>query len=522
VDSADHHDPDPLPPSSSLWMSSAAAPSRPALQHDLDVDVCIVGAGVLGMTTALLLARQGARVAVVEAWQVGSGVTGHTTAKVTALHSAVYQEIRGKHGDETARAYAQANLRGLDTVAALVHELQIDCELRRKPAFTYVVDAEQRETIEAEVEAASAAGLAVRYTEETPLPYPVAAAVRLDEQAEFHPRRYLLGLAEGLERLGGQVFERTRVVELDTAQRPKLVTESGSAITADNVIVATLMPIFDRGLFFARCTAMRSYAIAVRTAAGAGIDGMLISVDQPTRSLRSTPDPSGPGELVIVGGEGHVTGEDSDTRRRYAALIDFARHRLGATQVVHHWSAHDLQPADGLPYTGHLGPSERVFTAAGFRKWGFTNATAAAIELTARIGGELPPWGETFNANRVAPIKSAHGVAAEVSKDARHLIGDRLRGPQVDSLDELDPGQGAWVKVEGELVAASRDEDGQLHVVSATCTHMGCRVTWNNGERSWDCPCHGSRFAPDGAVLQGPAVRPLELQQVEAAGEQRR
>jgi glycine/D-amino acid oxidase-like deaminating enzyme/nitrite reductase/ring-hydroxylating ferredoxin subunit len=514
MDSSAHHDQDPLSPSSSLWMSSAPAASRPALQHDLEVDVCVVGAGVLGMTTALLLARQGARVAVVEAWQVGSGVTGHTTAKVTALHSAAYQEIRGKHGDGAARAYAQANVRGLDTVVELVHELRIDCELRHKPAFTYVVDPEQRETVEAEVEAASAAGLAVRYTEETPLPYPVAAAVRLDEQAEFHPRRYLLGLAEAVEQLGGQIFERTRVVGLHSAQRPRLVTESGAAITADEVIVATLMPIFDRGLFFARCTAMRSYAIAVRTAAGAGIDGMLISADQPTRSLRSTPDPSGPGELMIVGGEGHVTGEDSDTRQRYAALIDFARQRLDATQMVHHWSAHDLQPADGLPYTGHLGSSERVWTAAGFRKWGFTNATAAAIELSARIGGELPPWGDVFNANRVAPMKSARGVTTEVAKDARHLIGDRLRGPELSSLDELEPGQGAWVKVEGETVAASRDDNGQLYVVSPTCTHMGCRVTWNSAERSWDCPCHGSRFGPDGTVLQGPAVNALEVKQV--------
>jgi nitrite reductase/ring-hydroxylating ferredoxin subunit len=265
---------------------------------------------------------------------------------------------------------------------------------------------------------------------------------------------------------------------------------------------------------------MRSYLIAVRTASGSGIDGMLISVDDPSRSLRSAPDPEGEGELTLVGGEGHVTGEDPDTRRRYAALAEFAQQHLAATEVVHHWSAHDLQPADGLPYIGRLGPSHHVWTATGFRKWGFTNATAAALELAARLDGELPPWGDIFNSARLSPIKSARGVASEVAKDARHLIGDRLAGPEAVSPDEIEPGDGAWVTIDDELVAASRDDEGQLHLVSPTCTHMGCRVTWNTAERSWDCPCHGSRFSPDGAVLQGPAVEPLQAKALEPAAEE--
>ena len=501
------------PATSSPWME-AESPPRASLGTDISVDVCVVGAGVLGMTTALLLARDGATVAVVDAYQLGSGVTGHTTAKVSALQSVVYQQIRERHGDEKAAIYAQANVQGLDTVVGLVGELGIDCDLRHKPAYTYVVDPGERTTIEAEVDAASAAGLAVSYTEETPLPFPVAAAVRLDDQAEFHPRRYLLGLAAALEERGGRLFEATRVVKLDVSERPQLTTEAGATITASDVVVATLMPVFDRGLFFARCTAMRSYAIAVRTASGAGIDGMLISADAPTRSIRSARDPAREGELVLVGGEGHVTGEESETHLRYAALVAFAREHLAATEVVHHWSAHDLQPADGLPYVGPLGGgSHHVWTGAGFRKWGFTNATWAAGDLVARISGRGAPFGDVFDSSRIAPRKSARGVAAEVVKDARHLIGDRFRGPEVGSVDEIACGDGAWVKIDGELAAASRDEHGELRVVSPTCTHMGCRVMWNTAERSWDCPCHGSRFAPDGTVLQGPAVHPLELRE---------
>ena len=511
-------DEDPVSPApSSLWMEGPS-PRHPAVSADLDVDVCVVGAGVFGATAAVLLARTGARVALVDAWQAGGGVTGHSTAKVTTLHGTVYQEIIDKHGPETASAYALANRHGLETVRDLAREFGIECELREKPAYTYVLDAKQEDTIAAEIAAASGAGLRVSYTDDTPLPYPVAAAVRLDGQSEFHPRRYVLGLVDTLERMGGQVFESTRVVELEQDDRPRVVTESGRVITADEVVIATLMPIFDRGLFFARCTAMRSYAIAARTEDERGIDGMLISADEPTRSIRSAADPDGDGELLVVGGEGHITGEESETHLRYAELERWARSELGATDVVHRWSAHDMQPADGLPYVGQLSlGTPNVWTATGFRKWGFTNGTAAALEVVARIDRAEVPWGDVFDANRVAPVKSARGVAAEVKKDAGHLIGDRLKGAEVDSVEEIAPGAGAIAKVDGEVLAVSKDHDGTLHALSPDCTHMGCRVSWNSAERSWDCPCHGSRFSPDGVVLQGPAVHALEVRHVDAA-----
>jgi glycine/D-amino acid oxidase-like deaminating enzyme/nitrite reductase/ring-hydroxylating ferredoxin subunit len=499
----------------SLWMDSAPVPERPPLAHDLDVDVCVVGAGVLGMTTALLLARDGIEVAVVDAWSVGAGVTGHTTAKVSVLHGSAFQEIRKKFGDEGARMYARANQAGLEKVASLVSELGIDCDFRRKPSYTYVADPQEASTIDQEVEATQAAGLHTVQTAETPLPYPVATAVRLDDQAEFHSRRYVLGLAEELERLGATIYDATKVTELSERGGPSLTTEAGRTIRARNVVVATLMPIFDRGLFFSRCMAKRSYCVAVRTPPREGIDGMLISADQPTRSVRSAPDPGGDGELLIVGGEGHITGEDEHTEQRFEALEAFAREHLGATEVTHRWSAHDLEPADGLPYIGNLTPlSKHVWTAAGFRKWGFTNATMAAMELCERIQGRPSPWEKTFDANRFTPIQSAKGLAAETIKDARHMISDRMRGPEAESLEEIAPGEGKWVKVGGDLVAAFRDDDGTLTAVSPTCTHLGCRVMFNRAERSWDCPCHGSRFAPDGTVLQGPAVKPLERKPV--------
>jgi len=495
----------------SLWIDAAPAPPRPPLRADADADVCIVGAGMTGLTAALALARAGARVVVLDAHAVGAGVSGHTTAKITSLHRLIYAELRRKFGTHGARSYAAAQEAALAQIAAWVDELGIDCAFRRRSAFTYAESPDHVADVEREADAARDAGLAARLVTDTPLPYPVAAAVRLDDQAEFQPRSYLLGLARALEDAGATIHEQTTATGVSERGGPVVHTDSGHDVRAGHVVVATLMPFLDRGLFFSRLTATRSYAIAVR-AGGEVPEGMFISVDSPTRSVRAHPAPDGHGELLIVGGEGHVTGEEGDTTdERYRRLAAFARERLGAGEVTHRWSAHDLRPADGLPCVGRLTPlTNRLWTGAGYRKWGMSNGTIAGLLLADLVRGRDNRFAPLFDPWRLTPLRSAAGVAQEVLKDARHFVGDRLRSPDGDSLDDLGPGEGRILKLDGELVAAHRDESGEVHAVSPVCSHLGCRVSWNVAERSWDCPCHGSRFAPDGSVLQGPATRPLE------------
>ncbi|HEY8583124.1 MAG TPA: FAD-dependent oxidoreductase [Capillimicrobium sp.] len=495
----------------SLWMDTTRdAPPFPALEQDLEVDVAVIGGGILGVTTAYLCAREGARVALVEHDVIGGGVTGHTTAKVTALHGSAYSELARKHGADGARAYAQGNSAAIETVAALAEELGIDCDLARRSAYTYVVDEGQRSTVEQEDEAARAAGLETYLVTDTPLPYGVAAAVRLDGQLEFNARKYVLGLARAIADLGGRVFERTTATSVKETGDPEVRTAGGATVRAADVVVATLMPFLDRGAWWTRLTPMRSYCIAVRGATSVP-DGMLISADQPTRSVRPALGRDGE-ELLVIGGEGHPTGEDDDTRERYAALEAYAREHYGgaAVEVTHRWSAHDLMPADGLPFIGRYHPAAtHLWTAGGFRKWGMTNATMAAEILATRIAKRDHPLGSRFDTGRLDLVQQAPGVIKEGLKDTKHFVGDRLRGAEHDSLDALAPGEGGLVKVDGELVAAYRDEAGAVSQVSPTCTHLGCRVGWNTAERSWDCPCHGSRFAPDGTVLTGPATTPL-------------
>jgi Rieske Fe-S protein len=285
-------------------------------------------------------------------------------------------------------------------------------------------------------------------------------------------------------------------------------TEAGGEVSAGAVVIATHYPTLDRGLFFARLSAERSYALGLR-ARGPAPDGMFLSTESQPHSVRSAPYDGG--ELLIVGGESHKTGTGGDTTERYIALEAWARERFDVEAVEYRWSAQDAMPADGIPYVGKLSPIARsVWTASGFRKWGITNGAAAAIMLADAIEGRENPWAATFDSNRFKPLAAAPQLLKEQISVGAHFFGDRLAPPDARSLDELAPGEGGIVKVGGEKVAAFRDEDGVVHAVSAICTHLYCQLSFNAAERSWDCPCHGSRFATDGSVIQGPAVNPLE------------
>jgi Rieske Fe-S protein len=279
-------------------------------------------------------------------------------------------------------------------------------------------------------------------------------------------------------------------------------------VTADHVVVATHYPFLDRALAFARVSQQRSYALLCRIA-GTPPEGMFISGDSPTRSVRAVPLDGE--ELLLVGGEGHKTGTEQDTELCYERLEAFAREHWAVLSVEHRWSAQDPITADLLPYVGALTPrNDKVLMATGFAKWGMTNGTAAALLLTDLALGRQAMWKDLFDPNRFTPLQSARRLVQENAQVGARFVGDRLRRGSSMPIENLRPGEGEIVQHDGEKVAAYRDDQGTLHTVSARCTHLGCLVNWNNAERSWDCPCHGSRFAPDGTVLEGPAVHRLE------------
>lgn len=495
----------------SLWIDTSGDTDYPALSGKLTVDVVVVGGGITGLTTAVLLKHGGASVALLEARRVALGTTGNTTAKITALHGMTYGPLVKKHGKDAAATYAEANLVALEFIASLVADRSIDCGFRRLPAYTYTQAADMVSEIQAEVHAARQAGLDASFVTNTPLPFSVKAAVRLDNQAQFHPRRYALELARLVDGAGSQVFEQSRALKLAKHDGRVVVTTKHGEVTAGHAVIATLLPFHDPAGLFAKTHPSRSYAVSVRIAETAP-EGMFLSADTPTRSVRPYDDASGP--MLVIGGEEHKTGQETHTPARYAAVEAWARQHFTVQSVEHRWSAQDYVPADGVPYVGSTGGSGRVLVATGFKKWGMTNGTAAAIMMSDLILQRPNAWLGLFDPTRLKLGASVGALLKENANVAQRFVRDRLPSFGTSNGDALAPGEGAVIDRGGHKVAVYRDPDSGLRAVSARCTHLGCIVSFNGAEKTWDCPCHGSRFATDGTVLEGPATMPLEARKI--------
>jgi glycine/D-amino acid oxidase-like deaminating enzyme/nitrite reductase/ring-hydroxylating ferredoxin subunit len=489
--------------SASLWLETAADVSFPKLAEDLEVDVAVVGGGLAGVSTALLLAQDGMSVAVLESGRVGHGVSAYSTAKVTSLHSLTYAQLASKRGQDAARIYGDANEAGLARIAGWVAEHGIDCDFRRKPNYTHTDLESDVEKVRAEAETARELGLPATFTTETDLPWQVAGAVRFEDQAEFHPSRYIARLAEIARDRGARVFEGARAVNVQDGEPCVVTLDGGREVRARHVVLATHYPVYERGGYFARMHPERSYVLAVRVR-GPVPQGMYISTGG--HSLRAAPSRDGE-EYLLVGGGSHKVGQASEAES-YADLEAYARERFDVASIDMRWSTQDNIPLDQVPYVGKAGPgAKNVYVATGFRKWGFANGTAAAMMLADQIAGRENPWLPVFDATRLGPPSALFTMAKENVNVGYRFFRDRLKSRDVE---EIPPGGGGIVREGTRQTAVHRDEHGNLHAVSARCTHLGCIVEWNEAEASWDCPCHGSRFAPDGHVIKGPAIAPLE------------
>ncbi len=492
----------------SVWLATSEFQPYQTLGQDFEVEVAVVGGGLVGLTTALLAQRDGARVAVLEAARLGRGTTGYTTGKVTSQHGLMYADLIARHGEDRARLYAQANQAAVEQVAELADRYSIDCELTRAPAYAYTRAPEQRQKLDDEATAATKLGLPAGFTTQIDLPFGVEAAVRFDRQLHFHPGRYLAGLATAFSAAGGSIFEQTRVVEIEE-QRDRTVhlnTVTGT-VRASQVVVASLLPPGVLGGYFAKTRPVRSYGLACRLRSDAP-QSMAISVDTPSRSTRPWLT-AGPGGLVVVG-NGHETGAvDVDTDQMYRDLENWTRDTFEVESIDYRWSAQDYTTPDQLPYVGRAPLHHMVWVATGFKKWGLSNGTAAAMILTDLLAGRDNAWLPIFDATRIGDSQAVAKLIKDNLKVGKEFIGGRLDKP-IGTAEQLPAGAGGIVELDGARVGAYRDSAGQLHAIKPVCTHLGCPLHWNPAETSWDCNCHGSRFGVDGAILNGPAGNPLD------------
>lgn len=493
---------------SSLWMTTVEMPPYAVLERDTHADVCVIGAGIAGLTTAYRLAGSGRSVIVLEDGPVGGGETSHTTAHLACVLDEGYSAIERLHGGRSAGLAAQSHAAAVDEIESIVRAEQIGCDFLRVPGYLFRA-ADTPDTLAEERDAARRAGLAVEYVEHVPIAScEFGPALRFPNQAQFHPLKYLRGLADAVVRRGGRICTGVRAVSIDDGDTPRVETATGMVVSARAVVVATNTPVNDRVAMHTKQSAYRTYAVAARVPRDAIPSMLLWDTADPYHYVRTQRGNGGPEarDWLITGGEDHKTGQAGDFDARYSALEEWTRERFPMVEDIPlRWSGQVMEPADGLAYIGRNPGDQNVFIVTGDSGNGMTHGTIAGLLLPDLIAGRDHAWEPLYDPSR-KPVRSLREYARE-NLNVAAQYADYLKPGEVESTDEIEPGAGALVRSGLKVTAAYRDPAGRLYAHSAVCTHLACLVHWNATEKSWDCPCHGSRFDKvDGHVINGPAV----------------
>ena len=496
----------------SVWMATGDTPREGKLGEDLETDVVIVGAGIAGLTTAYLLARDGQRVVVLDDGPIAGGETCRTTAHLVNAIDERYYELERLFGEDGARLAAESHTAAVNKVEEIIGAEGIDCDWSRLDGYLFAPEGEPQQALDDELAAAHRAGLTgVELVERAPVEsFDTGRALRFPRQGQFHILKYLDGLARAFEKLGGRIFTKTHADEIKSvdAENARVVTSDGHTVAARAAVVATNTPVNDLVAIHTKQAPYRTYVIGARVARGSVPKILLWDTPDPYHYIRI--QESDDADVLIVGGEDHKTGQETDVDERYSRLEEWARERFPSIESIEfRWSGQVMEPVDGLAFIGRNPlDGENVLIATGDSGNGMTHGTIAGMLLTDLIMGRENPWAALYD-----PSRKTLGAIGEFAKENLNVAAqytDLATPGDVDSTDEIKPGEGAIIRRGLTKVAAYRDEAGALHEHSAICTHLGCVVQWNPGEKTWDCPCHGSRFdCRDGHVVNGPAIKAL-------------
>lgn len=493
----------------SYWQSSTDIPSFPRLEQNIQTDIGIVGGGITGITLAYLLSKEGFSVTVIEGSRLLSGTTGNTTAKITAQHGLIYDELINHYGVEGAKLYYEANDRARQFIKDTIEMNEIATKFTEASSVLYTTEGDNVAKLENEYKAYEKLDIQGEITNNSELPFGTRQVLKLKNQAHFHPLHYLTYLIEQCVERGVEFYENTRALSVDYSKKPLIVCKDDHRVICQYVIQASHYPFFDGQQFFPlKMYADRSYAFLAKT--HKTLNNMYINVDTPTHSIR--PAKVNDEQLLIFAGENHRTGvSDVAMNEHFDLLASFAEQHFKIEQIYNMWSAQDYTTIDKIPYVGPVTKQkDNVIVATGYRKWGMTNGTNAALlirDLILQEDTDFAPFFAPYRNAKFDPsIKKLFSFNTEVAKQ---LIKGKFDNTN-EQIEKLKENEACIVMDDGNRIGVYKNNKGEIYAVDTTCTHMGCELAWNNAERSWDCPCHGSRFSVEGHVLNGPAVRNLQ------------
>ena len=500
----------------SLWMATAAVPAYPALARDLHADVCIVGAGISGLSVAYHLTRAGKKVVVIDDGPIGGGESGRTTAHFTNALDDRYYELERLFGVEKATLAANSHTAAINRVAEIVRLEGIDCDFEHLDGWLFLGGDDSRDVLEKELEACHRAGLVdVRLVERAPVKsFDTGPALQFPYQAQLHILKYLSGLARAIARDGGEIYCGSHVSEIEDGAPAHVKTEDGRTVTADALVIATNSPVNDWVTMHTKQAAYRTYVVGARVPRGSVEKGLYWDTPDPYHYVRVWSPPNQSHDVLVVGGEDHKTGqemEDYSPEERFRCLEEWTRARFASAGArIAQWSGQVMETHDYLAFTGkNPDGAEHVWLHTGDSGMGMTHGTVAGLLLPTLLEGKPHHWAREFDPKRVTLHRRELGTLAKENADVALQYGDYVTPGQVDDVESIPAGEGRVIRRGAHKIAVYKDDAGRVHERSAACTHVKCIVDWNTAEKSWDCPCHGSRFDPFGKVLNGPAIEDL-------------
>ncbi|EOU2034366.1 FAD-dependent oxidoreductase [Clostridium perfringens] len=474
----------------SVWSESCKFRKREALNKDIKTDVLVIGAGIAGILTAYMLKQKGRDVVLIDAAEIASGNTKNTTAKITSQHDLIYSKLIIEFGEEKARQYAKANELAIKKYKEIIEDKRIECDFEEKPAYVYSLN--EVDVLKEEVEAAKNLGIDAEFVQEVNLPFKIKGAVKFNNQAQFNPLKFLKGISNELV-----IYENTRALEI----KENLVVTSGGNITANNIVVATHYPIMNApGYYFMKMHQERSYVLALENTSE--IDGMYIDLNKEGYSFRTY------NNLLLLGGISHRTGENEEGGS-YDELRKVAKKLYPKAKEKYYWSAQDCMTIDGIPYIGrYSSETPNIYVATGFNKWGMTSSMVSAMIISDMILEKENDFSEIFSPRRFDLSLSINNIANDLIETAKNFIAQKVSIPSSE-IEHIKNGHGGIIEYNGEKVGVYKNKEGKEFFVSTKCTHLGCQLSWNADELTWDCPCHGSRFDYKGRLIGSPATKDL-------------